>query len=145
MSAVRSLALVLAALIAGTSAMTLAQSVESLRELPINASDAAGDLARQDTSGRFERSYRSQPPLVPHRIEGYEIDIKVNKCLSCHDWTVAAAQGAPKVSETHYVTREGVQLDTVASTRWFCNQCHVPQANAAPLVSNTFTPSHELN
>ena len=42
---------------------------------------------------------------------------------------------------THYLDRQGQQLDSVAGTRWFCNQCHVPQADAPPLVANTFRPS----
>lgn len=115
------------------------QEVQSLRgNLLIDENSHAGDIARQNTAGRFERAYRQQPPLIPHRIAGYEIDLKVNKCLSCHDWPDNVEQGAPKVSETHYVSRGGVALDHVAHTRWFCNQCHVPQTSAPELVGNTF-------
>ncbi|MEM6665400.1 MAG: nitrate reductase cytochrome c-type subunit [Pseudomonadota bacterium] len=42
---------------------------------------------------------------------------------------------------THYLDRNGRQTDHVAGTRWFCTQCHAPQANVAPLVTNTFVPS----
>lgn len=121
------------------------QEVKSLRgDLLIDETNGATDIARQNTAGRFERAYRQQPPLVPHRIAGYEIDLKVNKCLSCHDWPKNVEQGAPKVSETHYVSREGVALDHVARTRWFCNQCHVPQANAPALVSNSFRNAKDV-
>lgn len=121
------------------------QEVRSLRgELPIDESNGAGDIARQNTAGRFERAYRQQPPLIPHRIAGYEIDLKVNKCLSCHDWPKNVEQGAPKVSETHYVSRDGVALDHVARTRWFCTQCHVSQANAPELVKNVFRNAKEI-
>lgn len=122
------------------------QEVKSLRgDLMVNEINGAGDIARQNTAGRFERAYRQMPPLIPHRIAGYEIDLKVNKCLSCHDWPNNVEQGAPKVSETHYVSREGVALDHVARTRWFCNQCHVPQANAPELVSNSFRNAKDLD
>lgn len=42
------------------------------------------------------------------------------------------------MSETHYVDREGARLDKIAGTRYFCLSCHVPQADAQPLVNNTF-------
>ena len=44
------------------------------------------------------------------------------------------------MSETHYVNRNGVALEHVARTRWFCTQCHVPQTDAPALVGNTFAP-----
>lgn len=104
----------------------------------------APDVRRQDTeSGRFERAYRQQPPLIPHKIEAYEIDLKVNQCMRCHDWPRNVEEGAPKISETHYIDRNGVALDHVARTRWFCTQCHVPQANASALVGNTFRSAIE--
>jgi cytochrome c-type protein NapB len=87
---------------------------------------------------RTERAYRQQPPLIPHAIDKYEIDLKVNQCLRCHDWPRNVRENAPKISETHYVDREGVRLDKIASTRWFCNQCHVPQMETKPLVDNLF-------
>jgi cytochrome c-type protein NapB len=128
------------------AASATGQEVKSLRgDLMVNEINGAGDIARQNTAGRFERAYRQMPPLIPHRIAGYEIDLKVNKCLSCHDWPNNVEQGAPKVSETHYVSREGVALDHVARTRWFCNQCHVPQANAPELVSNSFRNAKDLD
>lgn len=128
------------------AASAVGQEVQTLRgELMIDETNAADDIARQNTSGRFERAYRQQPPLIPHRIAGYEIDLKVNKCLSCHDWPNNVEQGAPKVSETHYKSRDGVALDHVARTRWFCNQCHVLQANAPALVRNTFRNAKQVD
>ncbi|MEZ5824672.1 MAG: nitrate reductase cytochrome c-type subunit [Geminicoccaceae bacterium] len=119
--------------------------MQSLRgATPIDAMDEAPENVRQNTAGLFGRAYRQQPPLIPHRIDGYEIDLKVNKCLSCHDWPGNVEQGAPKVSETHYVSREGIALDHVARTRYFCTQCHVPQANAPALVANTFKNAKEV-
>jgi cytochrome c-type protein NapB len=102
------------------------------------------DVARQNVSGRFDRAYRQQPPLIPHQIDRYQIDLKANQCLGCHDWSVAAKNGAPTLSMTHYQDRDGRQTDTVAGTRWFCTQCHVPQAEAKELVENTFRPSQTV-
>lgn len=89
---------------------------------------------------RHGKAYRQQPPLIPHRIDRYEIDLKVNQCVRCHDWPGNVEENAPKMSETHYVNRNGVALEHVARTRWFCTQCHVPQTDAPALVGNTFTP-----
>jgi len=97
----------------------------------------------QQLEGRAVRNYRQQPPIIPHSMMQYQIDLRTNQCLSCHDWTVAGERGAPTLSMTHYLDRDGTQLDSVAGTRWFCNQCHVPQANAPLLVGNDFRPSSD--
>jgi cytochrome c-type protein NapB len=117
-----------------------ASGVESLRgATSIPDDNAAPESVRQDTpDGTFERAYRQQPPLIPHKIDGYQIDQGVNQCIQCHDWPYNVDQGAPKISETHYTNRDGVALDEVSRSRWFCNQCHVPQSNARELVSNDF-------
>ncbi|MCK0137887.1 nitrate reductase cytochrome c-type subunit [Aliiroseovarius sp. F47248L] len=91
---------------------------------------------------RFARNYRQQPPLVPHSIDQYQIDLRANRCPSCHDWTVADVHRAPTPSMTHYLDREGNQMDTIAGTRWCCKQCHVPEADTPELVDNTFKPSN---
>lgn len=144
MTSTRIVALVL---LAGTlaAAAALGQEPRSLRgDTAVDEPDAAPSVFRQETGGPMERAYRQQPPLIPHRIAGYEIDLKVNKCLSCHDWPNNVREGAPKVSETHYKDRDGVALDHVARNRWFCTQCHVPQANAPSLVGNSFRNANEL-
>lgn len=92
----------------------------------------------------FGRAFRQQPPLIPHSIDGYQIARGVNKCLDCHSWPNNAKYGAPKISETHYETRSGDALDEVSNRRWFCNQCHVPQDNAQPLVTNAFRNAKEI-
>lgn len=86
----------------------------------------------------FERDYLHQPPLIPHKIRGYHIDTKSNKCLSCHSWKNYKKTGATKISMTHFETRDGQTLSDVSPRRYFCNQCHVPQADAKPLVDNNF-------
>lgn len=128
---------------AAVPAMTLeAQTLEpqSLRgDTPMEEAAPAPEVKQQNVDpNRFSRAYRQQPPLIPHKIDRYQINVKVNQCLRCHDWPYNVEEGAPKVSETHYIDRDGVALDRVARTRWFCNQCHVPQVNAQSLVDNSF-------
>lgn len=138
--------------IAGLAALSLAfpavaqSALESLRG-PVALTDTAPapDIRKQNTSsGRFARAYRQQPPLIPHRVDKYQVDLNANQCMRCHDWPFHVEEGATKISETHYFDRSGVALDRVSGTRWFCNQCHVPQADARPLVPNTFKSATEV-
>lgn len=114
--------------------------VQTLRGASVEDQPAVDDVFRLDEK-RFARAYRQQPPLIPHSIDQYQVDLKANRCLSCHDWTTAGERDAPTLSMTHYLDRDGNQLDHVAGTRWFCNQCHVPQADAPALIENTFQSS----
>lgn len=125
-------------------AIAQSASVQSLRGLDIESQNVVEDVYKQDKQ-RFTRNYRQQPPLVPHSIDQYQIDLNANQCLRCHDWTTAGDRNAPTLSMTHYLDREGNQLDRVAGTRWFCNQCHVPQVDAPALVGNTFEASSGSN
>ncbi|WP_293859256.1 nitrate reductase cytochrome c-type subunit [uncultured Alsobacter sp.] len=132
------MAVALAGLLPG-EAQDKSAAVKPLRELPLAEEAAPPDITRQSVpAGGFERAYRQQPPLIPHKVEGYQVSVDNNACMSCHDWPGNTKVGAPKISETHYVDRQGVRLDKVAGTRYFCQQCHVPQADAKPLVSNVF-------
>ncbi len=122
-----------------TSTMAQDSGLKTLRDTPLNQVDTAPDIYKQSTPGEgFGHAYRQQPPLIPHKIDGYQVSTSNNACMNCHDWPGHIEAKAPKVSETHYVDREGVRLDKVAGTRYFCQQCHVPQVDAKPLVNNTF-------
>jgi len=90
------------------------------------------------------RDYLQQPPLIPHQIDMYTINIKYNKCLSCHSWANYKERKATKISQTHFESRDGAILANVSARRYFCTQCHVPQAYAKPLVENTFQPVEAL-
>ena len=124
------------------SGFALAQSaqVETLRGADVDEPIPLHQI-HKDVEGRMQRNYRQQPPLIPHSIEQYQIDVRTNQCLSCHDWTKAGERNAPTLSMTHYLDRDGNELDHIAGTRYFCNQCHVPQADAPALVDNVFEPS----
>lgn len=129
----------------GTTAWALDGALHSLRGMTTLQDNAdAADLNNKQVGERFEKNYRQQPPLIPHAIANYEIDIKVNQCIACHDWPQNVSAGAPKISETHYIGREGQNLNKVASRRWFCTQCHVPQDDVEELVPNTFESSKDL-
>lgn len=88
----------------------------------------------------IERDYVQQPPLIPHKIKGYKINIKFNKCLTCHSWANYRQADATKISQTHFSDRHNNVLANVAPRRYFCTQCHVPQVDAKPLVGNNFKP-----
>ena len=88
--------------------------------------------------GGIERSYKLQPPVIPHKIDKDEINLKVNTCMKCHSEKTYEQKKAPRIGDSHFVARDGKVLDTLSTRRYFCDQCHAPQLNAAPLVDNTF-------
>lgn len=88
---------------------------------------------------RRMRAYPEQPPVIPHSIEGYQVTLNANRCMSCHSRQFVEGSGAPMISITHFMDREGQMLAGVSPRRYFCNTCHVPQADVPPLVENTFT------
>jgi cytochrome c-type protein NapB len=87
---------------------------------------------------RMPRNFAQQPPVIPHRVDGYQIDKNFNKCLDCHARGKTEVSLAVPVSSTHYMNREGKVLAQVSTRRYFCMQCHVPQEPAKPLVGNSF-------
>lgn len=133
------------AMVALLGATAHAEEITSLRGgTALDEETGAVELTKPDTGERFGRAYRQQPPLVPHKIDTYQIDLKANQCIGCHDWPQNTAAGAPKISETHYIGRDGAHLNHVSTARWFCTQCHVPQAQADALVPNTFKSAADL-
>jgi len=87
---------------------------------------------------RRVRNYPEQPPIIPHSIDGYQITLNTNRCLSCHARQMVEGSGAPMISVTHFMDRSGQVLADVSPSRYFCTQCHVQQTDARPLVGNTF-------
>ncbi len=138
------------AAVLGMSGVGVAQdrgSLKSLRgDVELDQANPPPAVVKQEMppDGMFGRAYRQQPPLIPHRIDGYQVTKDFNQCMTCHDWPANLKAGAPKVSETHYNDREGQRLDRIAGTRYFCTQCHVPQLDAKPLVRSTFENATEV-
>ncbi|MEE2729484.1 MAG: nitrate reductase cytochrome c-type subunit [Pseudomonadota bacterium] len=129
------------AIIALCSLSVLAQdNIATLRgETPIDQESAAPNMAKpMKDDVKRHRNYPMQPPVIPHNIQDYQVDLKVNKCLSCHARKRAEEAQAPMISVTHYMDRDGNFLADVSPRRYFCNQCHVSQTDARPLVENQF-------
>lgn len=85
------------------------------------------------------RTFSTQPPVIPHSIEGFdEITLQNNPCMSCHGPENYKNVKAPKVADSHFKDRDGKILSEVSAARYECTACHVPQADAKPLVKNTF-------
>ena len=107
----------------------------------VNEPSPAAEIMRwQEDKEPIERDYVQQPPLVPHAIESYKINLKFNKCLTCHSWANYKKAKATKISQTHFENRDGNVLANISARRYFCTQCHVPQVDAPPLVENQFEP-----
>lgn len=129
-------------LLAGAMALAFAgiakADVKGMVDVSIPDLNAPPAVYKVEEVKKHERTFRQQPPMVPHVVDKYQIDIKVNECLKCHDWRNAAKEKALEVPESHYKDRDGNQFEDVYRGRWFCNQCHAPMTDAQPLVQNTF-------
>ena len=88
------------------------------------------DAAAGNGRHTAQRSYPDQPPLIPHAIEGYALDLNANKCLACHARKFTEQSQAPMISVTHYQDRDGNTLGGVSPRRYSCLSCHVPQTGA---------------
>jgi len=85
-----------------------------------------------------KRSYPMQPPTIPHRTRGYEVNLLANECMSCHARSRTEESRGPMISFTHYMNQEGNFLAGVSPRRYFCTQCHINQTTARQLIENTF-------
>ncbi len=117
-----------------------AMSVESLRgdDAPNGPSVKVGKYRVKSEEGGYERNFKKQPPLIPHKVDKYRITLKNNGCLKCHSEKAYKKEDAPKVGDSHYIARDGKKLEHVSRRRYFCVQCHIPQVDSDPLVENTY-------
>ncbi len=141
--------LVVAALAAAGLGLSMsgsaADAVKSLRGKDVATEAVApGSFSVEKDHAPVERAYVQQPPLIPHKIDGYNITTNFNKCMDCHSWTRYRETGATKVSLTHFKDRDGKELSNISPRRYFCNQCHVVQTDAKPLVENNFKKAEGL-
>jgi len=123
--------LLLAMLVAWTHVQS-APFVDALRgPVPITATTEPPRLGNAvNDDNQLKRNYSYQPPIIPHRIDGYQVDKNFNKCLDCHAREKTAFSQAIPVS--------GKVLDHISTRRYFCKQCHVVQENVPALVGNVF-------
>ncbi len=128
-------------LVAGgfTEGVMAADSPRLVGPKPFTAIPGAPALPADITDDvRRMRNYPEQPPVIPHSIRDYQIDLNFNKCMTCHARKYTEQSQAPMISISHYQDREGNMLGTLAPRRYVCTSCHVGQTNAPPLVENQF-------
>ncbi len=122
------------------------RSIDALRRgAPLDTEPPAAPMAKvQDSDQRRQRGWPEQPPTIPHSIDGYQVDRNSNRCMLCHSRAGTERFQAPMVSVTHFMDRDGQVLAQISARRYFCNQCHVVQTDARPLVENGFIDVDEL-
>lgn len=124
------------------------EAVNSIRGSDVSSVDVApGNLVyagKGPGEYRFiDRTFKGQPPLIPHSIDIYEISATENACMDCHiDDSDFKGKKMPAVSKAHLVAQASPGAEPeLSKARWQCNSCHVPQVDAKPLVENDFKGS----
>ena len=143
----RSIQAVLAFVAASFSVACLSQPVAANPQSLRGADAATEDKVFEERSWRgkvpgsqkpIARTYSTQPPLIPHTTEDLdEVTLEGNQCLTCHGLETYKQIGAPRLGNKHYVG-DDPGSGKVAGARPACVMCHVPQADAKPLVENAF-------
>ncbi|WP_200235988.1 nitrate reductase cytochrome c-type subunit [Thiohalocapsa halophila] len=130
-------AALLGAVALAASTLCAAEEVSSLRGHAVtDDSDAVLNKQTLSVPGGFDVAWEEQPPMIPHPIDNYSIDLRQNGCLKCHSPATFEANNAPVIADSHFFDRDGKRTEKVAPRRYFCTQCHAPQAGAMPLVEN---------
>lgn len=129
-----------------TLSVTAADNIATLRGEPSLAEEGLPQIMPQvqNKDIKRKRNYPMQPPTIPHKIDNYQVDLRTNKCLSCHSRKRTEDSQAPMISVTHYMDRDGNFLADVSPRRYFCNQCHVIQTDTKPIVENDFMDVDDL-
>lgn len=132
--------LMLTAAVAVLAGSASAAELSGLRQgVPLTEEASPPPIARPVTDDRRRlRAYPEQPPVIPHNIEGYQLTLNANRCLTCHARQFSVQFQAPMISVTHFMDRDGQVLGSVSPRRFFCTACHLPQTDAAPIVANEF-------
>lgn len=122
-----------------------ADALQGLRgDVPIDEENTIVEPYQMQEGVVLYKNYRQQPPLIPHKIEKYQINLKANQCLACHSWPNNSNYKTVAAPESHFIDAQtDTKTDNIAAGRWFCTQCHVPQSNAPELIDNTFVPSSQ--
>ena len=93
---------------------------------------------------RRARSHPAQPPVIPHQIDNYQVDLRFNKCMDCHGRGRTQESQAPMVSVTHFQDRDGQIRQEISPLRYFCTACHVPQTDVRLPVKSTFQDFYDV-
>ena len=114
-------------------------NIATLRGGAIDQEPQPPKISKVDNSDiKRKRNYPMQPPTIPHKIDGYQVDLNANRCMACHSRRLTEDSQAPMVSVTHYMDRDANFLAEISPRRYFCEQCHVVQTDARPLLANDF-------
>ncbi len=131
--------LTLSFVIAGLGGAMSTFALDSLRGAAIEEMSAQPAKRKIDVvEGGIERTFEQQPPLIPHGIENYALNLRQHGCIKCHSKARAEKENTKPPSDSHFVDRDGNQLGKLSSRRYFCTQCHMVQIKGEPLVENTF-------
>jgi cytochrome c-type protein NapB len=134
-----------AAAILFAGAALAVDATDSMRGAAITATTPPPILQNSDNSDvRRQRNYAMQPPVIPHKVDGYQLDKNANRCMFCHSRSRTQQSQAPMISVTHFQDRQGNFLAELSPRRYFCMQCHVPQVPLEPLVDNRFVDVDQL-
>jgi cytochrome c-type protein NapB len=114
--------------------------VDALRgPVPLAESPTPPRMANEENKDvRRNRAFAMQPPTIPHKIEGYQLDRNANRCVVCHARTRIEETKAIPIPATHYMDRDGTIRGDISPRRYFCTTCHVPQDEVTPPVANTY-------
>lgn len=142
---------VIIASLAAVAACSTAQPLHFIRGSDVAAPDQApvekqyaSRAPNADMTALIPRTFKGQPPLIPHEVEKYlPITVEENDCLDCHISDDFKGRKMPRMGDSHFSKTETEPDGSpkVNMTRWQCNSCHVPQVDAPPLVENTFAGS----
>lgn len=123
------------------SSLVIAEQIATLRQgTPLESENEEPAPLQNATNKDIKkaRAYPMQPPVIPHQIDNYQIDLNANKCLSCHARDQVEESQATMISVTHFMDRDGNFLADVSPRRYFCTQCHVTQVERKELLNNQF-------
>jgi len=142
----RRLAIAIFLAVAGAALAQQAGIVNNLRgPTPLGEETKPAPLPKPvNDDQRRARSYPAQPPVIPHQIDNYQVDLRFNKCMDCHGRSRTGESQAPMVSVTHYQDRDGQLRQEISPRRYFCTGCHVPQSDVRPPVKNTFQDFYDV-
>ena len=129
------------------SAAQAAPFVDAMRgPVPLAEEPHPPQLGNQENKDlRRNRAFAMQPPTIPHRIDGYQVDRNANRCVTCHARTRIEETKAIPIPATHYMDRDGTLRGDVSPRRYFCTQCHVPLEDVKPLIDNTYQDFETLS
>ena len=100
--------LFIATLVMGFWAMA-GDNIATLRgSAPLNEQGKPPTIPRVENKDiKRKRNYPMQPPTIPHKIDNYQVDLRTNKCMTCHSRKRTEESQAPMISVTHYMDRDG--------------------------------------